>query len=230
MLKLYADDAYFANDSGGGYSDYAFQADCLRQTFRRLLCQLARRGLTGGRLLEVGCGYGYLLAEAKPYFSFRAGTDFSARAVEQARKQCDCVMLGGIEAVEKLPCFNVIIAVGVIEHIYDPPGFLDKLRTRLVPGGWLILATPDMGSYWRHLMGRRWASFKLPEHVTYFDRHSLTHLFERTGFGQVQRLGFPHAFPLGLVMEKLGLSLGNDRLASAGIWIPGTTLALAGRK
>jgi SAM-dependent methyltransferase len=84
------DESYF---EGGevGYSSYVDQEASLRATFRRFLLNLEKRNLTKGALLEVGCGYGYFLNEAKGFFDFRIGTDFSRRAVKEARLRADYV-------------------------------------------------------------------------------------------------------------------------------------------
>lgn len=229
MMKLYADDSYFKSADESGYSGYSAQQLSLARTFRRFLRQLNVKGYTGGRLLEVGCGYGYLLREAKPYFSERVGTDFSAEALKNAAANCDRVILGGVDQVPSGDTFNTIITVGVIEHIYHPLEFNKKLRSHLAPGGKLIHATPHMGSFWRHLMGTRWASFKVPEHVTYYDRNSLTRLFSESGFQQLRQLSFPHAFPLSLVAEKLGMRVAG-KLGNLNLWLPATTLTMAGEK
>ena len=119
--------------------------------------------------------------------------------------------------------------MGVIEHIYSPLEFNAKLRARLVDGGKLIHATPHMGSFWRHIMGTRWASFKVPEHVTYYDENSLTRLFTQGGFRDLRRFRFLHAFPLSLIAEKLGMRI-TGGLGNLNLWLPATTLAIAGEK
>ena len=229
MLKLYADGSYFMSDDERGYSSYGAQQQSLKFTFRRFLRQLNKNGYTGGRLLEVGCGYGYLLKEAQPYFSYRAGTDYSEEAVKNASQVCDRAILGGIDDIPPGETFDTIVTVGVIEHIYSPLEFNAKLSARLVNGGKLIHATPHMGSFWRHIMGTRWASFKIPEHVTYYDQNSLTKLFDKGGFRNLRRFSFPHAFPLSLVAEKLGMRVAG-KLGALNLWLPATTLAIAGQK
>jgi SAM-dependent methyltransferase len=227
MLRLYADDAYFEGGEGG-YDSYARQEQALRATSRRLLANLHRRGLRGADLLDVGCGYGYLLDEARPYFSFRVGTDFSARATERAALLADEVYVGGCEAIPPERRFDGVIATQVIEHVYHPEAFVRALTARLRPGGWVLIATPDMASFWRKGMRRRWPSFKLPEHVTFFDRRSLARVMERAGLGGLQVVPYPHAFPVPLIAAKLGLRVPGflDRVS---LWIPGTTIAMAGR-
>jgi len=230
MLKQYADDSYFDGSDGlnEGYSDYAEQEKSLRPTFSRFLKQLHQKGMTGGDLLEVGCGYGYLLDEAAPYFQHRVGTDFSLGAVEKASAYADQIIHGGTAELPKDAMFDCIISVEVIEHIYDPKAFVQSLYQHLKPSGYLILATPDMGSAWRHVMQSKWPSFKLPEHVTYYDQETLQYLYKACGFEGIESMPFPHAFPLAVFLEKLKLSFLPT--PSMNIWFPAVVLAMAGQR
>jgi len=94
MHAHYVDDAYFEGGTAG-YSSYQAQESTLRPTFRRFLAELDRRGMTGGRLLEVGCAYGFFLDEARGHFAHRTGTDYSPAALEKASSRADHVILGG---------------------------------------------------------------------------------------------------------------------------------------
>jgi SAM-dependent methyltransferase len=225
---LYASDDYFGGGASG-YSAYARQELALRATFRRLLQNLTQGHSTGGSLLEVGCGFGYLLDEARPFFARRVGTDFSASAVQIARRHADAVYHGDIDAVPPGPAFDCVIASQVIEHVHRPHQFIGTLLQRLRPGGCLLLATPDAGSPWRKLMGRRWPSFKVPEHLLYFDRGTLTRLMRDAGLREPALVAHPSAFPLPLVASKFHLRIPAffDRFS---LWIPGATLAMIGVK
>ncbi len=224
MLELYRADDYFASSEDQGYQSYEAQQEPLRRTFRRLLETLARTGHTGGSLLEVGCGYGYLLDEARPFFSRRVGTDFSAGAVEVARSRADEVFVGPAEAAGTGP-FDVIITNHVIEHVYDPVGFVRSLAARCRPGGTIVVSTPDFGSAWRRAMGVRWPSYKLPEHVLYFAQRTLKRTLEAAGLERLAPVPYPHAFPLPLVAEKLHLKL-PAAFGRYNLWIPATTVAM----
>lgn len=228
MLRLYQQDDYFSG-SKQGYSDYLAQESALRATFSRLLKNLSLRGKTGGDLLEIGCGYGYLLDEARPYFKRRVGTDFSAAAVEQAQKRADQVHRGGVDAINETEAFDCIIAAHVIEHVYHPQDFIKAIMKRLRPRGCLVIAAPDMGSFWRKLMGGRWPSFKLPEHIIYFDNLTLPHLLEQCGLHDIESVPYSHAFPLPLIAAKLGVSL-SDYWNRYSLWLPATTVAYMGEK
>jgi SAM-dependent methyltransferase len=228
MHASYADDAYFEGGEAG-YSSYQAQETTLRPTFRRFLRELSRRGMTGGRLLEVGCAYGYFLDEAKGFFDHRTGTDYSPAALEKARGRADHLLLGGLDQIPPGELFDCAACIHVIEHIYDPVGFLRELASHLRPGGWLLLATPDMGSFWRPLMRYRWPFFKVPEHVTYFDRRTLAALLGRAGLEGAQPLPYASAFSLELIGEKLGRAVPASWKGRQ-LWLPATTIAAAGRK
>lgn len=228
MHAKYGDDAYFEGGEGG-YSSYQSQEATLRPTFRRFLAELDRRGMTGGRLLEVGCAYGFFLDEAASHFAHRTGTDYSPAALEKARGRADRLILGGTGELPEDELFDCIAVVHVIEHIYDPVSFLRTLSRHLRPGGWLVVATPDMGSFWRPLMRYNWPFFKIPEHVTFFDRATLAELLRRGGYEAVQPLPYASAFSFDLIGEKLGLRV-SPALRDRRLWLPATTIAAAGRK
>ena len=228
LHSLYASGAYYASEGTAGYSDYRAQERALRLTFARVMRSLARRGLLGGSLLEVGCGYGLLLDEARGGFERRDGTEMAPEAIAIARRRADTVHCGGLESVPSGERYDLILSSQVIEHVHDPVGFLEAQLAHLHPGGSIVVATPEMGSGWQRLLGARWPSFKIPEHLLYFDRRSLRTLLERVGLRDVRSLPWPHAFPLALVAQKLGFPL-PERIGRVPIWIPGTTLAMVGR-
>lgn len=233
MLELYRSGEYF---EGGevGYQSYSEQEPALRATFRRVVRELVRSGFAGGDLLEIGCGYGFLLEEAKSSFRSVIGTEFSDGAAASARARGLEVVTGGLDALpDPDRRFDCIVSAHVVEHVYDPRAFVSELRERLRPGGAVVLGTPGINSAWRRTMRRRWPSFKIPEHVLYFDRRSLGRLMRESGLEDIRPFAYPHAFPLALVFRKLGLQALARRVGGIGsmpIWLPATTLALSGRR
>jgi 2-polyprenyl-3-methyl-5-hydroxy-6-metoxy-1,4-benzoquinol methylase len=229
MQDVYRQWSYYEGGTSG-YADtsYTAQESALRATFKRLLTNLVRRGLTGGDLLDIGCGYGYLLDEARSFFDQRVGTDFSPEAAEIARATGAEVFIGGMEQIPPERKFDCVVGTQVIEHVYEPLSFVKGLASHTKSGGHIVVATPDIGGVLRELMGRRWPSFKVPEHVLYFDYRTLSSLMLRAGLSDVRRLPYPHAFPLGLITAKFGLTV-PPLLAPFKIWVPATTIAVYGR-
>lgn len=203
MTRQYLSDGYYSDDAAG-YVDYAAQEKSLAAGFRALLAELHRRGLTGGRLLEVGSGYGYFLREARDYFDECVGIEMSRKAAEAAA-QHGATVYPRLDDVPAATSFDFVFASHVIEHVYDPVPFTRRLLDRLKPQGVLFYSAPDMGSLWRKAMGRRWPSFKYPEHVSFYDADSLQLLLQKAGGVRPRRIASLDRFLLGDVCAKMNV-------------------------
>jgi 2-polyprenyl-3-methyl-5-hydroxy-6-metoxy-1,4-benzoquinol methylase len=229
IRRLYEDDEYFqAGESG--YKDYLQQEVSLRYSFSRFMRQLQRRRLTGGSLLEVGCGYGFLLDEAKGYFQNRVGIDLSDAAVASTRQRADSVYQGDISSIPAADKFDCIVLVSVIEHVYMPVDFLRQLSTHLRPAGKVIIATPDVDSVYRRLLGRRWPAFQvIPEHVAFYNGKTLSSVMKRAGLARITRVPYSRAYPANQVVDEFGLwSVILKRLGQRNMVFPGYMVALCG--
>lgn len=200
----YKSDDYF---SGGdaGYGDYAAQEHSLRAGFRALLTRLERLGVTGGRLLEVGSGFGYFLDEARDCFDERAGVEMSSAAARSAAELSGATIYPSIDALPGHEKFDLVFASHVIEHVYEPVSFTKRLLRHLQPGGAIVYSTPDMNSFWRKLLGARWPSFKYPEHVAFFDGTTLNRLFTAANAVAPRRIPVLDRFPASEILSKLGI-------------------------
>ena len=66
------------------------------------------------------------------------------------------------------------------------------LGQKLRPGGIAVIKVPNFGSVNRMVRGRKWCGIRLPDHVNYFTRASLTALAKHAGFG----ISFPFLLSL----------------------------------
>lgn len=98
------------------------------------------------KILEVGCGYGYLsYALHKNGFNVQA-IDIAKDAINYARKNFgDYYFNMNINEYSKQTDekFDLIIATEVIEHLEDPNIFLDTCLKLLKQEGNILLTTPD---------------------------------------------------------------------------------------
>jgi 2-polyprenyl-3-methyl-5-hydroxy-6-metoxy-1,4-benzoquinol methylase len=156
------------------------------------------------------------------------GTELSQEAGDYARKISGAdIYIGNISSLPDELCeFNLIISINVIEHIYDPGEFLLSLKKRLVKGGRIVMATPDIGSIWYKIMKSRWPSFKIPEHVVFYSKNTLIPLLVKTGFQNIMQIPFTHAYPLGLLTSALGIHL-HRAICRKPVWLPWTVAAVA---
>jgi SAM-dependent methyltransferase len=134
------------------------------------------------RLLDVGCATGGLLSALKQQgFTALSGLDPSPPCAQCARALTSATVHVG-SLFEPLPGgpYDVLTAIGVLEHLRDLDGAVPGLASGLVPGGLLYVEVPD-------LLGFP-ASTEAPfqefstEHVTFFTTRSLDTLLGRFGF------------------------------------------------
>jgi len=167
LYRAMADDAYLA------------EAEGRRRTAERLL-DLVGAHVPRGRLLDVGCGPGLLLDEARRRGYEVFGLELSATAAAHAR---DVLGLPVREMpLEHLAAeeFDVIVMADVLEHLDDPLAALDGCRELLAPGGVLCVATPDPSSLVARLAGRRWWGL-LPGHAHLLPRRTLREVLAGRG-------------------------------------------------
>ena len=139
-------------------------------------------------LLEIGCGHGEVLLEARRRGFQVTGIEPSepAAATANARLGTPLVEAGSIETADLCPeSFDAILAADVIEHVRDPATLLKRVQLLLRPGGTLLLVTPSLDSWTRRLLRSRWLEYKI-EHLYYFNPASIRLLLEKTGFSQIR--------------------------------------------
>ncbi|HEU4948034.1 MAG TPA: class I SAM-dependent methyltransferase [Kribbella sp.] len=183
LHALYQEESYFGGE-GSGYSQYESQETEYLATFREDVRRIAEF-VPEGRVLEVGCGYGYFLQAALDAGYDAYGIDLSPAAVKwAAERHPGRVFCGLLEEVPEIQDqqYDVIFGSHLIEHLTEPAAFLETASRLLRPGGLVVLVTPNIKSLLARVSGRRWVSFKIPEHVSYYDPHTITKLLNRTGY------------------------------------------------
>jgi SAM-dependent methyltransferase len=182
LAALYGSKQYFESDDCSGYADYEANQEQFRRTFRLKLRRLLGHGPVRD-LLEIGCGPGYFLLEAREAgIDDVVGVDLNPWAIEEARKQQLTGYVGSIDAIDSSRRFDAIAMLDVLEHIRNPAAFLAELRVHLRPGGRLLIMTPNIRSILARFSGQRWVSFKIPEHLYYYSPRSIRRLLEGNGF------------------------------------------------
>ena len=144
----------------------------------------------GLNLLEIGCGSGDFLVEAQSRGMSVQGIEYSLSATATANRRLGAflVQVGSIDTVPLAPAaFDVIAFSDVIEHVRDPRRFVERTYRCLRPGGSVFAVTPSLESWSRKLMGKAWMEYKV-EHLFYFGRKSLAHLFVSAGFENIRFL------------------------------------------
>ncbi len=175
-----------------------------RETARRVLDRV-EGWVEPGRLLDLGCWVGFLLAEARDRGWEPLGVEPSEWAAGYARERLGLAVVAGDLLAADLPAgaFGAVVLGDVIEHLPDPAGALDRVTDLLAPRGVLCLVLPDAGSCLARAMGRRWWSV-IPTHVQYFTRRSLRIRLERSGYELLEVATAPKVFTVRYYLERIG--------------------------
>jgi 2-polyprenyl-3-methyl-5-hydroxy-6-metoxy-1,4-benzoquinol methylase len=209
LREVYSKD-YFRNDHSEvtGYEDYERDRYCILKTANRRLDVIGKYRRRPGRLLDVGCAYGFFLEAARKRGWDVDGIDISEHAVAYARDHLGLPAKAGVleEAGYEPASFDVITAWDVVEHFPDPLRELQYLYTLLKPGGLLVLSTPDVGSPVARITGHRWMGFKLAEeHLYYFSRETIVEMLEEAGFDRTRTFHVGKDVALEFFARRLSL-------------------------
>lgn len=127
------------------------------------------RAIRGRRLLEIGCGHGFMLARLESKYE-TCGIDISSYAIDQAARFApnSICAVGDIE--QPLPAhlepgtFDMVVAKYVFEHLADPPAAMRRVADLLRPGGMLFFSVPNTESLGARRKGADWYAHQDPTH------------------------------------------------------------------
>lgn len=146
-----------------------------------------------GELLDIGCGNGEFLLNARAAGWTVVGLEPDEQAAsigQQHDLEIHCATFDSAD----LPSgrFDVITSNQVIEHVHDPHAFVKKIHQWLKPGGTVWIGTPNLDSLIHAHFGINYGNLHPPQHLLMFTPSTLRTLFERNGFTSIEfrRRGF----------------------------------------
>jgi SAM-dependent methyltransferase len=212
--------------------EYFTLHDGKRRYLSYLIDLLQRSGVSGGRVLDIGSGFGFFLWTLSQCGFEPFGLEKSASAADRAREGCAAsVSVGDAEAPFPFPnaYFSAVTLFDVIEHFHRVPEVLDECRRVLEPGGKLFVITLNARSLARPMLGKSWSFFLDPTHVTLFSKSSLRQVIDGAGF-RVQRLTTMSNFYLVGEGNPRLKSLRRIRRVITTPWLGDSLLAVAERR
>ncbi len=150
---------------------------------------LASQCAVPGRLLDIGCGYGFFL-EAMQVCGWEVeGIELSKPAADIARsKKCGLIHARAVEEMHDMAPFDVITMFYVIEHVADPLAILKAVRRLLKPNGILVLRYPNTSPLlaFSRTLGRKLALMQAPSHLYDYAGDSMQRIMVEAGYGSIQ--------------------------------------------
>ena len=201
-----------------GYKDFGFFNEGATGSTSYVLPQvLALAGSlpSGTRVLDVGCGNGFIAGQMLRRGCHVVGVDLSEQGIALARQTYPKARFEFLAADEDVLArlgeepFDIVISTEVVEHLYDPRSYAQGCIAALRPGGRFICSTPYHG-YLKNLVlavAGKWDSHASPlwdgGHIKLWSHNTLSKLLKEVGFENLQ---FRGAGRLPLIWKSMVMS------------------------
>lgn len=157
-----------------------------------------------GELLDVGCGRGYFLDEARRLGWNTYGVDSSKLTIDFAKRVLRLnVFRSDIFSFQPEKSFDLISLNQVVEHFANPEILINQCGKHLKRGGLLYIATPNVESISARVLKDNFDHYIPPEHLGYFSRRTLKRLLEKLDFKVVYTGSWSYPSDLGGIIKTL---------------------------
>jgi SAM-dependent methyltransferase len=184
--------------------DSSEEADDAAAAYLREIQPVLER-VTKERALEIGTGTGVLLEGlvAKGFHDV-AGVEPSAAAIKAAPAHRQAWIREGIfrEGDYAPESFDLVCCFMTLEHVKEPREIATSVLRLLRPGGAFVTVTHDYRSAVNRLLGRRSPIIDV-EHMQLFSSRSITELFRRSGYVDVEVRPFANRYAVSYWMRLL---------------------------
>jgi SAM-dependent methyltransferase len=204
FLNPMPDDSILANLYPDSYYSYQnFDSNAILSKIKNLLILLLfpARGTndptftTPCKVLDVGCGSGRFLSQAKENGWETYGVEVSEDAAKIGRTEAELDIFNGtlLEASYPSVNFDYVRANHSLEHIYNPNETLQEVNRILKPGGKLLIGVPNIDSLTAKLFKDYWWYLCPPVHTFNYSTKTLSEMLEKHGF-KIERIRYNSNF------------------------------------
>jgi 2-polyprenyl-3-methyl-5-hydroxy-6-metoxy-1,4-benzoquinol methylase len=141
-------------------------------------------GVSGkkGKLLDVGCSYGFFIELAQEKGWEVCGIELAKKPAAYAARKCSHIFNKSLADCQfSNDSFDVVTAYDLIEHLTSPTSFLGDVDKILKKDGWLVINTPNFSSWSSRILGRYWHCL-IRMHLYYFTPKTIAKLLAKNNF------------------------------------------------
>lgn len=164
---------------------------------------------TRGKILDIGCGRGWMLGYLKERGWETYGTELSSDSSYFAREHLKLnVLTKNIEDCSfPSQYFDAVTLWHTLEHLPQSPLSILKEISRIMKvGGLLIIEVPNFGGLQAGLFKNKWFHLDSPRHLYHFDIATLKGCLEKTGFRVIKFQNYSWQYDLfGFVQSMLNI-------------------------
>ncbi len=171
---------------------------------------LNKIGKGPGRLLDVGCGYGFFLKLMKENGWEVEGVELSVKTASYAREELGLTVFNGRleDAGFRDESFDVVTLWYVMEHLKKPMKVLFDVHRILKKGGLIIVRVPNSNIDIDRTLakfgkfGKRFFLINPPRHLFDYTPRTISLMLEKAGFSGINIInGIPRS--TGSIMELI---------------------------
>ena len=136
------------------------------------------------KILELGCGSGVFLREARKQNLEVLGVEISDMSRTLENERDIPIVISSAENFLDLQSTipGAVVLSHTFEHLHDPARTLRELQFKMQPNQPLILVVPSIRNCFGGIRNRFWGYWQVPVHIYHFDKRTLTNLLENNGF------------------------------------------------
>ena len=140
-----------------------------------------------GNILDLSCGQGDFLAEAKKRNWNVYGSEYSEAASKLCENRGIKMHQGDLSKnIFGETKFDVITSFEVIEHINNPNEFMSLINHKLQNKGIVYCTTPNFNSLLRYFEKDKFMMIDYPEHISFYTKRSIKYLGKKNNFKSIQ--------------------------------------------
>lgn len=133
----------------------------------------------GKSLLDYGCGTGDFIKFAQKKGLIVMGMEPNKNAAQLAKIKVGEELVANTPLKNINQTFDYITLWHVLEHIPNLFEFLEELKSKLNPGGKILIAVPNYLSLDAMYYKKYWAGWDVPRHLWHFSNKSLIKLMNK---------------------------------------------------
>ncbi len=210
LSPSYIEDFYRKPENSQDQTYTDGNVDNLDYYYNILKKHIEQKFLNKGKILDIGCSSGYFLDVMDGWD--RYGVEISKQYADITKsKYKDKIFIGSFsDYTQNENFFDVITLQDCLDHMLNPVEVIKKCKYLLKPKGLLVVKVHNMDCLYAKLAGKYFYAFIPPTHLFYFNKKSLSVLFNKTGFKVISFNYFAHLLKIKTAFYRL--SKGNNNI------------------
>lgn len=154
----------------------------------RRIDKIWRKPKEASNLLEIGCGEGLFLDQARNSGYRVSGIEPNEKASRYVRDILGINVTTATLAESGIEhdSIDIVVMLHVMEHLLDPQKEISEIRNILKKNGLLVLEMPNIDSLPYKFLRKKWRQFFIPDHYWFFSKKTISIFLEKQGFKIIQ--------------------------------------------